>query len=211
MSVTSEEITKYGTDREPVAEQVPEPPVMPCGTHAGKPMSHVPSASLRSAIEYSESVKHQCEAEIWRRGLAEPTVPYDAEAELWIVGAALLGAVDESVIPEMLFGAVERLVYARLLEFRTSEEYVDHPDESIVRFARLLRRTGELQDIGGASALDRYMSRVTLTVHLDYYAKRVRGAHWRRKVALYAEELLSVARDLDGDWRHLKELLERGA
>lgn len=139
-------------------------------------------------------------------GMYQQTAPHSLEAEVAVLGAALLsataaGEVVEAVQAEDFYRPAHRTVYEAIADLFARGESVDP-----ITLVDKLTRHGKLDDVGGASAIHDLIAGVPTAAHAAYYAGIVQDRAVRRRLIDAAGHLARLGYDGDED---LEVLVDR--
>jgi replicative DNA helicase len=129
--------------------------------------------------------------------------PHNLDAERSVLGAVLLDerhldqvVLDEQLRPEHFFREQHALVFEAMLKLQQSDRRIDH-----LTLAETLRERGQLEQIGGPSAVEELSSWVPASGHSREYARIVRENAQMRALlrATYEIQAQVAERSLRGD------------
>lgn len=121
------------------------------------------------------------------------SIPQAIDAEESFLSACLLGGADEGVrllSPGDFFKPAHQKIFAAIIALQTKGEPVE-----LVTLANLLRENGQLNEVGGASALSRLVDTVPAAVSIEQYAEIVKRVALRRTVISRCNDLSRLAFD----------------
>lgn len=127
------------------------------------------------------------------RNDAERVLPYNDEAERGVLGAILLDPrlcddVTTIVRPNDFYLDKHRRVFKNLLDMHSASSGID-----LTLLVEQLRKTNELEEIGGEAYLAELMRSVQVTAHAKYYAEIVANNAIRRGIIQACETILNDA------------------
>jgi replicative DNA helicase len=110
--------------------------------------------------------------------------PHSAEAEIGVLGAALLDGgtvlglcIERQLSEESFYVPVHRLVFEVMLGLYNANRPLD-----ILTVGERLKATGILEQVGGHASLNRIVDATPTAAHAEYYIDIVRDNHLRRQV-----------------------------
>jgi replicative DNA helicase len=139
------------------------------------------------------------------------TPPHNLEAEQSVLGAVLLSdramyrlVIDDGLRPEHFYRDRHRAIYSAMLSLYDRSEPVD-----AITITEHLRQTGELEDVGGASAVQALVGAVEAPGNVRHYAAIVRDNALLRKLLNTAYEIQANVHGREGSPRDLVEWAEK--
>ncbi len=117
--------------------------------------------------------------------------PQNIEAEMSLIGGIFLDNdrfddISESIQSHHFFATRHRLIWDAINDLMRNSEPVD-----LVSVMSQLTDNGTLKDVGGATYLAEISEYVPSSVNLEYYAKQVRDAHYRRELLNISDNIVS--------------------
>lgn len=126
--------------------------------------------------------------------LKNRTLPSNEEAERGVVSCLLQEPATRlprclvELHPLAFYHLVPRVIYTHLLNM-----YVDEVPVDVVTLSTYLRNAGDLERVGGGSAVSELYTFVPIAAHFDYYIKVIHASWLRRKlVRAGCEDILSA-------------------
>lgn len=121
--------------------------------------------------------------------------PQNLEAEMSILGAILLdndaiNRVLEILAPEDFYRESHRKILRAMIELNDRREPSD-----LVTLSMMLKKTGELEEIGGGAYLATLVDYVPTAAHVAYYCKIVKEKAITRKLISAATEIVTQSYD----------------
>lgn len=121
--------------------------------------------------------------------------PQNLEAEMSILGAILLdndaiNRVLEILIPEDFYRESHRKILRAMIELNDRREPSD-----LVTLSMMLKKNGELEEIGGGAYLATLVDYVPTAAHVAYYCKIVKEKAITRKLISAATEIVTQSYD----------------
>lgn len=125
---------------------------------------------------------------------AAATLPYNMDAEQYLIGGVLLenSALDnltEIISPEDFYSQRHKIIYAEMLKMRDKGVPID-----IVSLPEALGVNVGLEKVGGASYIAQLGERIPTTANIEYYAKLLRDKALLRSLITGAGEIIKTAR-----------------
>lgn len=139
---------------------------------------------------------------------AERRLPYNSEAESGVIGAILLNpAVFDDVAmvvrQEDFFSESNQRIFRHLADMNAEGKGID-----LTLLTDRLRRSGEMEEIGGEAYLGELMTSVQVTAHAVHYAEIVRDKAILRSLITTSSQILSSAYESGKSPRELISLAE---
>lgn len=121
--------------------------------------------------------------------------PQNNEAEMSVLGAILLDAGCVSKVRltlgrEDFYRESHRCIYAACLDLSIRKQPID-----LITLSDELKRSGNLDVIGGVAYLATLVDYVPTAANVDYYAKIVHGAALKRRMLAAAMKMIDMAHD----------------
>jgi replicative DNA helicase len=139
------------------------------------------------------------------------TPPHNLEAEQSVLGAVLLSdramyrlVIDDGLRPEHFYRDRHRAVYSAMLSLYDKSEPVD-----AITVTEHLRQTGELEEVGGPSAVQALVGAVEAPGNVRHYAAIVRDNALLRRLLNTAYEIQANVHGREGAPRDLVEWAEK--
>jgi replicative DNA helicase len=132
--------------------------------------------------------------------------PHNREAEQSVLGAMLfderaVGQTIEKVREHHFYDEAHRRIFRALVSLYNDSSPID-----LVSVSDCLRKTGELESVGGATYLSQLLDMVPTVAHVDYYCRIVLEKAWLRELLTAAMEIMT---DVHGEGPHVEEVLDR--
>ena len=117
------------------------------------------------------------------------------EAEQSILGAIFLrpecvSIVRRHVSPEMVFNPAWKLIYAAMLKLYESNRPIDH-----MTVGKAIVDAGQLDDVGGLTALSNLTEAVSTAANVEHYARIVRELYFQREMVIAAYGVVEAGRE----------------
>ena len=137
---------------------------------------------------------------------SEKLSPQAIELEESILGTILVEQkslifIIDILTPEVFYKDIHKRIYSAILSLFSRSEPVD-----ILTITNELKKTGELEKIGGAYFITQLTNRVASTTNIDYYVHVIIEKYLRRELINISSEITKVAYD---DTIDIFELLEK--
>ena len=132
--------------------------------------------------------------------------PQSLEAEMSILGGILIdndaiNRVLEMLIPEDFYRESHRKIFQAMMKLSDLREPCD-----LITMTDMLKKAGELEEIGGAAYLATLVDYVPTAANISYYCKMVKEKSTNRKLISVATEIVSRGYDEQAD---VEELLDK--
>src|SRR5690606_6679609 len=135
--------------------------------------------------------------------------PHSREAEESLLGAVLLSPdaandVMDRIHPEDFYIPAHQSIYEAMRRLYDGNQAID-----AVTLSEELRRTGELEKIGGVTYLTRLVDVVPVTTNIDHYAVIVEEHARRRDLIRAGGSITNFACDLDDEIHNVMDRAEQ--
>jgi len=132
--------------------------------------------------------------------------PQSLEAEMSILGGILIdndaiNRVLEVLTPEDFYRESHRKIFQAMMKLTDTREPCD-----LITMTDMLKKAGELEEIGGAAYLATLVDYVPTAANISYYCKMVKEKSTNRKLISVATEIVSRGYDEQAD---VEELLDK--
>jgi len=132
--------------------------------------------------------------------------PQSLEAEMSILGGILIdndaiNRVLEMLTPEDFYRESHRKIFQAMMKLSDTREPCD-----LITMTDMLKKAGELEEIGGAAYLATLVDYVPTAANISYYCKMVKEKSTNRKLISVATEIVSRGYDEQAD---VEELLDK--
>ena len=132
--------------------------------------------------------------------------PQSLEAEMSILGGILIdndaiNRVLEVLTPEDFYRESHRKIFQAMMKLSDTREPCD-----LITMTDMLKKAGELEEIGGAAYLATLVDYVPTAANISYYCKMVKEKSTNRKLISVATEIVSRGYDEQAD---VEELLDK--
>ncbi|MBC8019281.1 MAG: replicative DNA helicase [Verrucomicrobia bacterium] len=132
--------------------------------------------------------------------------PQSLEAEMSILGGILIdndaiNRVLEMLTPEDFYRESHRKIFQAMMRLSDTREPCD-----LITMTDMLKKAGELEEIGGAAYLATLVDYVPTAANIAYYCKMVKEKSTNRKLISVATEIVSRGYDEQAD---VEELLDK--
>jgi len=126
-------------------------------------------------------------------------LPFDCDTEEVVLGAAMLEVkampeVAHYLRPEMFYYDNHRIIFAALMRMYNERRNID-----LITVADELRRSNELEKVGGPFYITKLCSQVASSAHLKNHCLIVKDLYLRRLVIKGLSQLLGTAQDMTVD------------
>ena len=126
-------------------------------------------------------------------------LPFDCDSEELVLGAAMLESkampeVVHYLRPEMFYYDNHRIIFTALMRMYNERRNID-----LITVADELRRSNELEKVGGPFYITKLCSQVASTAHLKSHCLIVKDLYLRRVVIKGLSQLLGTAQDMAVD------------
>ncbi len=142
-------------------------------------------------------------------GLKDKVPPYNEEAEVATLGAALLDgdAINKILLyirPPDFYKQAHQRIFDALLSLSDKNEAID-----LITLTEELKSTNSLQACGGAGYISSLTSAVPTSANVEYYAKIVRECSIRRRLLKISAEIIAQSHDDSIETRMIIEEAEQ--
>ena len=140
------------------------------------------------AFSESINIKNVNDRLAFQQGKSAPQVPEMEEA---VLGAILIdkdsfSIVNELISPSGFYNESHQIIYQAMLELYTNAEPID-----TISVVRQLRKSGQIQKIGGAKYIATLSSKVNSSANIEYHAMAISQAAVKREMIGVANEIMS--------------------
>lgn len=136
-------------------------------------------------------------------------LPYNKEAEEYILGGVLLensslDAITEILSPEDFYAERNRIIFEEMIRLMDRGLPVD-----MVSLTEAIEQKGRLDKVGGASYIGQLADNIPTTANIEYYARLVRDKSVLRALITGAGEIIKSARTPAGEVNDVLETAEQ--
>jgi replicative DNA helicase len=135
--------------------------------------------------------------------------PQSLEAEMSILGGILIdndaiNRVLEMLLPEDFYRESHRKIFQAMMKLSDLREPCD-----LITMTDILKKAGELEEIGGAAYLATLVDYVPTAANIAYYCKMVKEKSTNRKLISVATEIVSRGYDEQADVEELLDIAQK--
>jgi len=135
--------------------------------------------------------------------------PQSLEAEMSILGGILIdndaiNRVLEMLTPEDFYRESHRKIFQAMMKLSDTREPCD-----LITMTDMLKKAGELEEIGGAAYLATLVDYVPTAANISYYCKMVKEKSTNRKLISVATEIVSRGYDEQADVEELLDMAQK--
>jgi len=141
-------------------------------------------------LAFSESIniKNVNDRLAFQQGKSAPQVPEMEEA---VLGAILIdkdsfSTVNELISPSGFYNEAHQVIYQAMLELYNNAEPID-----TLSVVRQLRKTNQIQKVGGAKYIATLSSKVNSSANIEYHALAISQAAVKREMISVANEIMA--------------------
>ena len=125
--------------------------------------------------------------------------PQAKELEEAVLGALMLEKdayyiVNDILRAECFYEKVHQLIYAAIVALALKQEPID-----MLTVTEQLRKTGELEDVGGAFYIAQLTGKVASAAHIEYHARIIAQKYLARELITFSSEIQTKAFDETND------------
>jgi len=134
--------------------------------------------------------------------------PQARDLEEAVLGALMLEKdayfiINEILTPECFYDKTHELIFTAIQNLALQQEPID-----ILTVVEQLRKTGDLETVGGTSYIAQLSQKVVSSAHIDYHARIIAQKYLARELITFSSEVASKAFDETNDVDDLMEEAE---